>query len=171
MNYFFLKFLPKHSIWAGCVAKDDLFNVRVCIINRRIQFTEPSISNVFRIWLLCFEYPQTTVHTTHHDISKSKLIYVFSVILLSSSKTFLNPCQIFMITYGLFWEIVNIWNPLTIFQQKLSHICLRIHWRLSTILKTSLKVYEVMFFYIYIFNSIYILSVFNTLCIEIKHKC
>ena len=46
---------------------------------------------------------------------------------------------------------------------------LRIHWRLSTILKTSKKVYEVMFFDM--LKYVYSVSVFNALYIEIKQKC
>ena len=48
-------------------------------------------------------------------------------------------------------------------------LCLRIHQRLSMILKTSKKVYEVMFFNIW--NYFYSESIFSTLYIEIKHKC
>ena len=46
---------------------------------------------------------------------------------------------------------------------------LRIHWRLSAILKISKKVYEVMFFDMQ--KYAYSKSVFNTLNIEIKHEC
>ena len=46
---------------------------------------------------------------------------------------------------------------------------LRIHRRLSMILKTNNKVYEVMFFDIQ--NYVYSESVLNTLHIEIKQKC
>ena len=46
---------------------------------------------------------------------------------------------------------------------------LRIHWRLSMILKISKKVYEVMFFDMQKYT--YSKSVFNTLNIEIKHEC
>ena len=46
---------------------------------------------------------------------------------------------------------------------------LRIHWRLSTILKTRKKLYEVTFFDIW--KYVYSESVFDTLYIEIKHKC
>ena len=46
---------------------------------------------------------------------------------------------------------------------------LRIHWRLLTILKTSKKVYEVMFSDMEKYE--YSQNLFNTLYIEIKHKC
>ena len=46
---------------------------------------------------------------------------------------------------------------------------LRIHWRLSAILKTSKKVYKVMFSNMY--KYAYFESVFKTLQIMIKHKC
>ena len=48
-------------------------------------------------------------------------------------------------------------------------IVLRIHGRLSTILKASKKVYEVMFFDVkkYVYSE----SALNTIYININHKC
>ena len=47
-------------------------------------------------------------------------------------------------------------------------ISLRTHWKLSTIFKASKNMYKVMFFDM--FKYIYSSSLFNTICIEIKHK-
>ena len=46
---------------------------------------------------------------------------------------------------------------------------LRIHWRLLVILNTGKKVYEVMFLNMQ--KYVYSETLFNTLYIEIKHKC
>ena len=52
---------------------------------------------------------------------------------------------------------------------KANYIQLRTEWRFSTILKTTKKVHEVMLFDME--KDAYSESVFDTLYIEIKHKC
>ena len=63
---------------------------------------------------------------------------------------------------------------------KTSPVSTSLYCHLSRILKTSIKAYEAMFFDMYVYYiylsyiGIYIVyteSVFNTLYIEIKHKC
>ena len=75
------------------------------------------------------------------------------------------------IFYTSKWKIKHLlyfsWNYFRMFNGlQFKYSDLRIHWRLSTILKTSKKLYEVMIFDMW--KYVYFESVFNTLYIEIK---
>ena len=85
----------------------------------------------------------------------------------------LSKCNSIMVELPIYGPLIYLVFPQCI-KMMLSCRCthpvsLKIHWRLSTILKTSKKLYQIMFFgmlkYVYSENA------FNTPYIKIKHVC